>query len=584
MDKLYLVLIETSGNQNYIFSTNKLKENIGASELTYRAGTKWVLDAVSSVTGTEPLSVWKGSQRLRQQLLNSALNPPIEQPDTKVEVLVAASGKALLVTKTREDANAIIQKVTHQALIEAPGVEICGVFKDFDWEKENLGEINKKLHRQYEQVKAQKPSTNLRFLRLPVIDQCTTSGLPASQLDNGPDADPISTVAYSKRKHSKDGIERLVKIPQMYGAKEKLISSIDALETKFEGEDSLSWLAIIHADGNGLGEIFLKFHHHLQSLGATSEHPNRSYINYLRKFSIALDLCTERAFVTALSAFKSDDSSGEIPVVPLILGGDDLTVVADGKYALPFIHQFLQAFEQETQTSQAEVDDVIPQVAKQALGIGRLSACAGVAIVKPHFPFSVAYGLSEALMKSAKNVKKKVTNPEKNNQPYPCSALDFHILYDSSNVDLDRIRSYLKLDQHTYLYNRPYVTTPIADLAQASHQDWAEFHHWQHLERRVKALTATDESGKRLLPNSQTHDLRAGLFLGQVEADARYSLIRHRYQKEDKEGIDIAELEGISGSGSLFASEPGTEVAMTSLMDAIDAADFLQGAANAQRK
>ncbi len=578
---MYLVLIETSGNQNYIFSTNKLKENIGASELTYCVGTKWVLKAVGKVTETQALTAWKNGQNLRKKLLNTSLNPPIEQPDARVEVIVAASGKSLLLTKTEEDAKAIIQQVTHQALIEAPGLEICGVFKKFDWEKDSLGEINRKVHLKYEEVRAKKPSTNLRFLRLPVIDQCATSGLPANQLDNSPDAAPLSAVAYSKRQQSKVGIERLVNTPQIYGTKERLISSIDALEAKFEGEDSLSWLAVIHADGNGLGEIFLKFHHHLQAIGVTSEHPNRSYINYLRKFSIALDICTERAFVTALSAFKPD-SSGEIPVVPLILGGDDLTVVADGKYALPFIQRFLQAFEQETQYSQAEVDDIIPQIAEKALGIGRLSACAGVAVVKPHFPFSVAYELSEALMKSAKQVKTEVTNPTKSNQPYPCSALDFHILYDSSSVDLKRIRSYLELEQDNqtaYLYNRPYVTTPIADLAQANHQDWAAFHHWQHLERRVKALTASDESGKRLLPSSQTHDLRSGLFLGQKEADARYTLISHRYSAES---VDIAELEGISGSGSLFANEPGTGIAMTALMDAIDAADFLQGAADEQ--
>jgi hypothetical protein len=275
MTKLYLVLIETSGNQNYIFSTNKLKENIGASELTYRAGTQWVLEAVGNVTGTKSLTVWKDSQRLRQQLLNSELNPAIEQPNVKVEVILAASGKALLLTKTEEDAQVIIQQVTRQALTEAPGLEVCGVFTEFDWDGDNLGEINRKVHHKYEQVRAQKPSTHLRFLRLPVADQCATSGLPANQLDSGPDADPLSAVAYSKRQQSKAGIDRLVNIPQIYGAKERLISSIDALEAKFEGfegDDRLSWLAVIHADGNGLGEIFLKFHHHLQALEPTSVH------------------------------------------------------------------------------------------------------------------------------------------------------------------------------------------------------------------------------------------------------------------------------------------------------------------------
>jgi len=228
-------------------------------------------------------------------------------------------------------------------------------------------------------------------------------------------------------------------------------------------------------------------------------------------------------------------------------------------------------FEKETTISQIGVGNIIAEVAEKALGVGRLSACAGIAVIKPHFPFSVAYKLAESLMRSAKEVKKVVLHPEQTSEktPYPCSALDFHILYDSSDVELEQIRKKIELDNQTLLYRRPFVVTPVETLQGEENQKWAEFYHWKHLIDRIKVLKAKDKDGKYKLPNSQTHDLRSGLsLLGQQGADARYKLIRDRYKDV---GIEI--LAG--GKDSLFQPDPINGKQTTALIDAIDASAFL---------
>lgn len=588
---MYLVLIETSGNQNYIFSTNKLKENIGASDLTYRSGTQWILDAVGDITGSNSLQVWKDSDRLRKLLLDSKTNPPIENPSTDVEIIIAASGKTLLLVKSKDRAQKIIQKVTYRALCEAPGLEIAGVFCEFDWNNDVLGEINRKVHKEYEKVRSLKPSVDLRFLRLPVIDECATSGLPASKSLLNSEKELVSTSWGSeiKQEAHNEGIDRVKALLHRDSRCQNhyLAEDTNDLEDvrKFDKDaKEIDWLSVIHADGNGLGEIFLGFHKHLKF---ESPNWNREYVNTLRKFSLALDICTEKAFLNALGALQhySNQKNGQtlIPLAPLILGGDDLTVICDGKYAIPFTHKFLIEFENETKLSQPDVGDIITQVAEKALGVGRLSACAGIAVIKPHFPFSVAYELAESLMKSAKTVKKNVTAPNDNNKPYPCSALDFHILYDSSDVKLEQIRKKIELDKQTLLYRRPFVVTSVEDLKGETNQKWAEFYHWKHLLERVKVLNAKDENGKYKLPNSQTHDLRSGLsLLGKDGANARYKLIRDRYVNRDKDGNetldkhkDIRVLEGDDRSLFSLTEVKGKQIYVTALIDAIDAAAFL---------
>jgi len=556
----YLVLIETSGNQSFIFSTNKLKENIGASEVTYRAGTQWILEAVAKVNQMQPLSVWTNSQRLRQMLCDENKNPPIEKNECQAEIIIATSGKALILTKDKDKAREIIGNVTKKALVEAPGLDIAGVFVPIqNWQKANsLAEAIREVHKCFEKTRSRRPSPESRFLRLPIIAGCAVSGLPASKLDKNPENQliPISKVSDVKREASTKAIERLQNLDS------RLMRDINKLEKLFEREET-PWLAIVHADGNGLGQIFLNFEDYIGN-----DKSNRAYIRKYRKFSLELDECTEAAFQKAIDVLPSKNDN--LPLVPLIVGGDDLTVVCYGYHALEFTRVFLQEFEKQTQQKSH-----IAEVAQSAFQVNRLSACAGISIVKRHFPFSVAYELAEKLIKSAKDVKRKITKPNSNGKtPFPCSAIDFHILYDTSGIEFDSIRKNLKSASNTLLYNRPYIVSDMDDLQSAEGYDWAKQHEWERLKNRVDSLNRKDpeNSDRPLISSSQSHAIRTALFIGKDEADAQYALIRQRYNLDQ-----FAESED---NKSLFyerkEKQGNRPIYITSFLDALDAQEFLK--------
>ncbi|TVQ16294.1 MAG: hypothetical protein EA367_20530 [Leptolyngbya sp. DLM2.Bin15] len=593
---LYLVIIETSSNQGYIFSTNKLKENIGASELTYRSGTQWVLEAIGKQTGQKKLEVWtKDFSRLRQFLHDPAKNPPIEHSNQLVEILTAASGKALFLTRTEAVAQSIIRDVTRRAIVEAPGLTIAGIYEKVG-DLGNGGALAKAIravHQRFETERSQFPSPESRFLRLPIVAECASSGLPASRLvPEGGRQRSISQVNHAKWLCARKAEERLTKLdPRLARQIGQLVdteqednqapasNSGDGLLKDDATPDPRSWLGIVHADGNGLGKIFLNFEQYIGS-----DKSDRNYINTYRKFSLALDECTEAAFKQALEVFPAQGEDRAVPVVPLILGGDDLTVVCDGHYALEFTREFLQAFEQQTKDHES-----IAPIAKAAFGVGRLSACAGVAIAKRHFPFSVAYSLAAELISSAKQVKQQITCPATNSilegPPFPCSAIDFHILYDTTGIDLEAIQAKLTPEAQTRLYNRPYIVSKLAQLEQAEGFAWAQLHGWETLNQRVQWLKqgkalgdsrdqstphTADEKHPPPLSSSQYHLLRDALFRGKDAADAQYGLIRQRY--------DLAKFAESQAGDSLFhtAADDSGEVFATSFLDALEAMDFLK--------
>ena len=138
-----------------------------------------------------------------------------------------------------------------------------------------------------------------------------------------------------------------------------------------------------------------------------------------------LDNVMKGAFCDAWAAVADlaiQEGIDVIPVVPVILGGDDATVITDGAFAIPFAVAFLEAFEERT-----GADPFISSLSDD----GKMTAGAGVAVVRHNFPSHLAYDLAERLASTAKTAGKRMDES--------CSTLSYHILYDSTVLDPEEL-------------------------------------------------------------------------------------------------------------------------------------------------
>lgn len=500
---VHLVLLETGSNQAFIFGSNKLRECVGASEL------------VRGVVSRDLLG-----EELKRLGLQAG---DIEEATTQTEVIIAASGKAMLLVKDAADGHRIIGAITSRALRETPGLTVLGVVGEpFPFDEGKLHEQVGAVHRLYETVRSSLPGPESRFQRLPIIAECATTGLPASWIvAEGERQLLVSTVARSKQTKKDGALSRIRRDVEPLDW--DLSRSFDHLAKWVEGREDDRWLAMIHADGNGLGEIFLDFANKTNAKG------DRDYAARLQRFSTDIDTWTRSAFRRALEQVMRYHRTNEpLPVLPLVLGGDDLTVVCEGRLALPLTAYFLKYFEEETRA-----------VTEQIPSRPYLTACAGVAIVKPHFPFAAAYDLAEGLCHSAKEVKRR--RRDEATGAYLASSLDFHVLYDSTAFDLDPIRNHMTADRgRTRLFGGPYVLTaePRAGDAGAD-ASWSDLHSWNTLVQRAAALDTADEDDDRpAVPSHLLHALRSAVQQGHAVGMAQAAQVYARLGGQAKAALD----------------------------------------------
>ena len=171
----------------------------------------------------------------------------------------------------------------------------------------------------------------------------------------------------------------------------------EAINTSFPFNTDNHNIGIIHADGNGLGQILIKL---AQSLDKTSD----QYASVFYELSKKIDKATQSAARKALGKVIEQRSNNIIPARPIILGGDDLTIIVRADLALEYASDFITFFEQETKIELKSLHKKYKEIPPQ------MTACAGIAFIKSNQPFSLAYALAESLCDAAKKRSRQHIN------------------------------------------------------------------------------------------------------------------------------------------------------------------------------
>ena len=121
---MQLVMLETNGNQRYIFAAPRLRDSIGASAQLVRL-KEWTDDALRA---TGAAKKWERNHPQPRGGPGPAAGLPCCRLST--QWVSRASGKVIFMVDEKEDAKAVIGRVTRTALAQAPGMDVSGVHLD----------------------------------------------------------------------------------------------------------------------------------------------------------------------------------------------------------------------------------------------------------------------------------------------------------------------------------------------------------------------------------------------------------------------------------------------------------------------
>lgn len=520
-----LALYDTMSIQSFIYRSNRLRDNQGASHLVSRCFTDLLPRAM------DRLAEQKVFEDVHKQWSEGEEVWFLKNPEVDCEIIYIGGGNALLYVKTKDAYRKLNTVFSGMLLDEMPGLavvsEATGLTESFEADMDRLF---KQLQMKKYRMRGMDAAPCLSVTR-----ECTWTRKPA--VARGEDGTWISAEIVKKREASKREI------------REHKYKELKDLAGK-EGEQ---WAAVVHMDGNAMGE-------NIQRLLAGTSYEEG--IRRIRRFSVKIQELYEKAYenmkqrFTGLMARTSDTKldayrgKAELPFRKIYGAGDDLTFICYAPLAIKAAEYFLKEL----------------AALKDTMGLPEnvfLSACGGIVFMKPGFPFAKAYELAEECCRFAKDQARKDAKQRSGMTGQTAAMgnyIDFHVVHGGLR-DLKAIRE-KEYSVHSEggnwnLANRPYE---VMSKGKKSLEVFYFISDW------IK------ESG---VARSKLKELRGVYFEGEQEVADCVARLKRRYQPAVDQLLEGLEKRGIGidRMSKSFVDNDGTAV----LWDALEMMDIYIG-------
>lgn len=409
----YLYGAEIHGIQSFIFSTNELKDIIGASNLINDLPKVCIQDDI-----------------LKNQEDSSLPN--------SYELLQAAAGGIKCLFTSMEACQKLYRELPNKIAAYAPDISVTQAVVEIkgNIQKNTYDELQKRLTERRSQYLAQYSEG---YMGTQISRE---TGFAAFQKTRTNEFQDRAVIAKKKAVNSKD-LDKEYALPEY----DKVSYPTDFNQLVGISGRAEKWIAVVHADGSNIGQTIREI------IQAVKDQKN--WETTLSIFSRKLEKATKTAFLEAIKTtfqplLNDKDHSGLLPIRPLILGGDDVTFIIDADYAIPFTEQFLLNFQIQTKL---ELKDI--PVAKRGF-----NASAGIAFTKANYPFHYGVELADALCKAAKDpIKKSLKEKQKDHPKQDMTvvpAIAFHrmknTLFNDYKTLIEREKDFGSINMNTGPY------------------------------------------------------------------------------------------------------------------------------------